>query len=89
LIEAFPEDNAPRFLLRDRDSIYGNDFRQQVSGMQIEEVITAPQSPWQNPYVERAVLPNAGGLHRATTTETDGFILWLCREGTRTSADNE
>jgi len=55
LIEAFPEDTAPRFLLRDRDSIYGNDFRQRVAGMQIEEVITTPQSPWQNAYAERVI----------------------------------
>ena len=55
MIEAFPEDAAPRFLLRDRDSIYGNDFRRRVTGMQIEEVITAPHSPWQNAYAERVI----------------------------------
>jgi putative transposase len=55
MIEAFPEDSAPRFLLRDRDSIYGNDFRRRVAGMRIEEVITAPHSPWQNPYSERII----------------------------------
>ena len=36
MIEAFTEDTAPRFLLRDRVSIYGNDFRRRVTGMQIE-----------------------------------------------------
>jgi len=55
MIEAFPEDTAPRFLLRDRVSIYGNDFRQRVTGMQIEEVITAPHSLWQNAYAERVI----------------------------------
>jgi len=55
MIEAFPEDTAPRFLLRDRDSIYGNEFRQRVTGMRIEEVITAPHSSWQNAYVERVI----------------------------------
>ena len=55
IIEAFPEETAPRFLLRDRDQIYGEDFRQRVTGMQIEEVITAAHSPWQNGYVERLI----------------------------------
>lgn len=55
VIEAFPEDSAPRFLIRDRDSIYGDFFRQRIKHMGIEEVITAPRSPWQNPYVERIV----------------------------------
>ena len=55
MIEAFPDDTAPRFLPRDRDSIYGDDFRQRVAGMQIEEVITALRSPWQNAYVERVI----------------------------------
>jgi putative transposase len=55
MIEAFPEDTAPRFLLRDRDSIYGNDFQRRVAGMGIEEVITAPHSPWQNSYAERVI----------------------------------
>src|SRR5262249_42304827 len=49
------EDTAPRFLLRDRDQIYGEDFRRRVAGMKIEEVITAPHSPWQTPYVERLI----------------------------------
>jgi hypothetical protein len=44
LIEASPEDASPRILLRDRDSIYGGEFRSRVKGMQIEEVITGPRS---------------------------------------------
>jgi putative transposase len=55
MIEAFPEDASPRFLLRDRDSIYGAEFCSRVKGMQIEELITAPHSPWQSPYVERVI----------------------------------
>jgi putative transposase len=50
IIEAFPDDTAPRYLLRDRDQIYGEEFRSRVKGMQVEEVITAPQSPFQNEY---------------------------------------
>src|SRR5262249_4387238 len=35
IVEAFPEDTAPRFLLRDRDQIYGEEFRRRVAGMKI------------------------------------------------------
>ncbi len=52
-IEAFPWDTVPRFLLHDRDSIYGRHFRQRVDGMGIEQVVTAYCSSWQNAYVER------------------------------------
>jgi putative transposase len=55
VIDAFPWDEAPRYLLRDRDCIYGAYFRQRVRHMGIEEVLIAPKSPWQNPYVERLV----------------------------------
>jgi hypothetical protein len=55
IIEAFPEDSAPRFLIRDRDGIYGLSFRTRVANMGIEEVPTAPRSPWQSPYVERLI----------------------------------
>jgi putative transposase len=55
IIEAFPEETAPRFLLRDRDQIYGEEFHRRVAGMGIEEVMTAPHSPWQSPYVERLI----------------------------------
>jgi transposase InsO family protein len=53
--EAFPWDTAPRYLLRDRDTSYGSDFRSQVEAMGITEVITAPRSPWQNAHVERVI----------------------------------
>ena len=55
LVEAFVWDTAPKNLLRDRDSIYGGYFKRRVKNMGINEVITAPQSPWQNPYVERLI----------------------------------
>ncbi len=55
IVEAFPWDEAPRYLLRDRDSIYGVSFQRRVSGLGIEEVRTAPRSPWQNPFVERFI----------------------------------
>jgi transposase InsO family protein len=55
IIEAFPEDGAPRFMVRDRDGIYGESFRSRVEGMNIEEIRIAPRSPWQNCYVERVI----------------------------------
>lgn len=55
LREAFPWDSAPRYLLRDRDRIFGQDFREQVKAMGIEEVLSAPRSPWQRAYVERVI----------------------------------
>ncbi len=55
IIEASPWDEEPRFLLRDRDGIYGEYFSRRVRNMGIEQVVTAPRSPWQNPYVERLI----------------------------------
>ena len=55
LAQAFPWDTAPRYLLRDRDQIYGEAFRMQAVSMVITEVLTAPKSPWQSPYVERLI----------------------------------
>ncbi len=55
IAEAFPWDSAPRYLLHDRDAIYGESFQKRVREIGIREVLTAPQSPWQNPYVERLI----------------------------------
>src|SRR3984957_15534943 len=53
--EAFPWDHPCRYLLRDRDAIYGGDWVAMTNGLGMEEVISAPRSPWQNPYVERLI----------------------------------
>lgn len=55
VVEAFPNDEAPRFLIRDRDAIYGVDFRERVKHLGIEEVVISYRSPWQSPYVERLI----------------------------------
>ncbi len=55
MIEAFPDDTAPRWLLRDRDAIYGDAFRCRVAGMGIGDVSSSPSSPWQNPYAESVI----------------------------------
>jgi transposase InsO family protein len=55
IVEAFTDRDAPPYIIRDRDSIYGDDVRLRITSMGIEEVLTAPQSPWQNPYAERLI----------------------------------
>ena len=60
MIKAFPSDVAPRFLIRDNDSIYGRYFKNRIKNMGIDEVVTAPRSPWQNPYALRIL----GSLRR-------------------------
>jgi putative transposase len=55
IVEAFPWDTAPRYLVRDRDGSFGGEFSRRVESMGIEQVLIAPRSPWQNAYVERLI----------------------------------
>ena len=55
IVNAYPDEEAPRFLLRDRDGIYGQYFQDRMKGLGIEEVLIAPRAPWQNPYCERII----------------------------------
>jgi len=55
VVQAFPYDSAPRFLLRDNDRIYDEEFSSRVTHMGIDEVTTACRSPWQNAYVRRVI----------------------------------
>jgi transposase InsO family protein len=55
IVEAFLDRDAPRYLLRDRDSIYGDDVRRRISSMGIEELLTAPRNPLQNLHAERLI----------------------------------
>ena len=55
VVQAFPWETAPRHLLRDRDGIYGACFRGRVQNLGVEEVLIAPRSPWQSPFVERVI----------------------------------
>jgi hypothetical protein len=75
--EPFPWDQSPRYLLRDRDAIYGGDLVAMTKGMGMEEVITAPHSPWQNPYVTRLI----GSIRRECL---DHIIVWNERSLRRT-----
>jgi transposase InsO family protein len=55
ITEAFPWDQAPRHLLRDRDRSYGVIVRRRLQAMGICDHPTAPRSPWQNGHVERLI----------------------------------
>src|SRR3954470_2814525 len=88
LREAFPWDSAPRYLLRDRDRIFGHDFIQQVKAMGIQQVLSAPRSPWQRAYVERVIgsirrecldhviVFSEGSLRRTLTAYFSYFHQW-------------
>jgi transposase InsO family protein len=55
LREAFPFDTVPQYLIRDRDGCYGEEVRRCLKALGIEEVVTAPRAPWQNPFAERLI----------------------------------
>jgi len=55
VVEAFPEETAPRYLIRDRDGIYGHDFTTRVDGLGIQQVPISTRSPCQNCYAERMI----------------------------------
>src|SRR5438132_1325895 len=50
LVESFPEETAPKYLLRDRDAIYGDVFARRMKGLGMSEILIAPRAPWQNPF---------------------------------------
>ena len=92
-VEASPWDTAPADLLRDRDGVYGTAFRTRVAALGIEDVCTAPRSPWQSPYVERligssrrewldhVVVRHARHLRRVLTTSFAHYHQWRCHQG--------
>src|SRR5271163_3995677 len=55
ITEAFPWDEAPHYLIRDRDCIYGAVVTRRLRGMGIRDKPIAPASPWQNGFVERLI----------------------------------
>jgi transposase InsO family protein len=89
LRNAFPENESPRYLLHDRDSVFAN-VATTMSAMNTQAIRTAPRSPWQNAYVERVIgsirrecldhviVLNATGLHRVLTT----YIAYYMRSRT-------
>jgi putative transposase len=79
IVEAFSNRDAPRYLIRDRDGVYGNEVRLRIASLHIEEVLTAPQSPWQNPYGERLI----GSIRRDCLNH---FVILNARHLKRTLA---
>ena len=64
ILEAFPGDGLlPKYLHRDRDSVYGSTFRRTLAILSITQVISARKSPWQNPFAERVI----GSIRRECT----------------------
>jgi transposase InsO family protein len=55
ITEAFPWERAPRYLIRDRDAVYGQVFTHRLGAMGIRDQPTAPGSPWQNGHAERLI----------------------------------
>lgn len=55
IVEAFPWEVTRKYLIRDRDGKYGSEFNRRVTALDILQVLIAPHSPWQNPYVERVI----------------------------------
>jgi len=60
MVEALPWTTNERYVVRDRDGIYGHIFRNRVDSLGLEEVVIAARSPWQNGYAERFI----GSLRR-------------------------
>src|SRR6202042_470502 len=54
-VHAYYAQEAAPYLLRDRDRIFGDNFTRQVHDMGIEQVLSAPRSPWQRAYIERII----------------------------------
>jgi len=79
IVEAFADRDAPRYLLRDRDGVYGNEVRLRIASLHIEELLTAPRSPWQNPYAERLI----GSIRRDCLNH---FVILNARHLKRTLA---
>jgi putative transposase len=87
LRNAFSENEAPRYLLHDRDSVFA-DVATTIAGMDAQAVRTAPRSPWQNAYVERVIgsirrecldhvtVLNAAGLHRVLSEYVAYYMRW-------------
>jgi transposase InsO family protein len=55
LLEACGLEESSRYLIRDRDSVYGERFSRQAKTLEIQEAVIAPRSPWQNAYAERVI----------------------------------
>ncbi|MGQ0614110.1 MAG: integrase core domain-containing protein [Planctomycetaceae bacterium] len=84
LTEAFPGDEkVPRYLHRDRDAVYGHEVRKRIAAIGMEELVSAKQCPWQNPFVERVI----GSIRRECTDHILGLGEGHLRRVLREYAD--
>ena len=82
MVNAFPWDTAPRYLIRDRDQIYGGDFSRRVTGLFIKQVLTAPRAPWQSVLAQRLIIRSIEFIEGNRQTEA----FSSARETSRRSA---
>jgi putative transposase len=95
IVEAFPFDTAPSYLIRDGDGIYGDCVTRRIESPGIDEVITAPASPWQNAYVERmigslrrdhVIVFNEWHLKRLMSSYLDYYHPWRTHQSLNSNA---
>ena len=96
LRNAFPDDVCPSHLLHDRDAVFTG-VASTIAAMGIQDVVTAPRSPWQNAYVERfigsirhecldhVIVLNAAGLQRMVTA----YVAYYMGSRTHLSLDKD
>ena len=96
LRNAFPDHEAPAYLLHDRDAVFAG-VATTIAGMNIHSVQTAPRSPWQNAYVERVIgsirrecldhviVANEAGLRRVLRD----YLTYYLRSRTHLALDND
>ena len=77
IVEAFPGDEVPRFLIRDRDGIFGAFFRERVKHIGIDEIVTARRSPWQKDHVACCTSLVRFGGTSGNLLRSDSFCPWL------------
>src|SRR6202158_5701112 len=82
LTEAYGWKVAPRYIIRDRDAVYGDVFIRRLRAMSIRDRPTAPRSPWQNGYCERAI----GSIRRECLDHVVVFGEWHFRHLLRSYA---
>jgi transposase InsO family protein len=79
LTEAFPWDEAPRYLIRDQDRIYGDVTLRRIRAMGIRDKPIEPASPWQNGFAERLI----GSIRRECVDHIvvwgEGHLRWILR----------
>jgi transposase InsO family protein len=69
ITEAFPWNETPQYLIRDRDRVYGTIVTRRLRAMGIRDKPTAPASPWQNGFAERLI----GSIRRECV---DHIVVW-------------